>query len=293
MKKTIISGIFAIVAAIVGAALGFFLSQNSIEKTTVETLAGYFDSIEKDTTYEQALKTLYQDAESYKNDNQKLAEENQLLIDECEKLRTQSGISYTDGLADGEVIALEKNITYFLDGTELSDISKHSLIYNGTLYLPLSAVNNIANKEINWDGKESNLYLGIKKSKSNYMIELIPAYQSYGYTEVTGINYVTMGGTKYYNGFYLSCNSVADTYALFNLNGKYTEVSGIIGHVDGSDGKDKKVDIYADGTLIKTFHVGYKDLPQSFTLDVSGILQLRVERSYGYTQTGFCELEIK
>ena len=68
-KKSLIT---AIAGAIVGALvtglfslliffLGNFSTQSTIEKNTVKTLSGYFDSVDKDMSYEQALKTIYEE----------------------------------------------------------------------------------------------------------------------------------------------------------------------------------------------------------------------------------------
>ncbi len=75
-KKSLIT---AIAGAIVGALvtglfslliffLGNFSTQSTIEKNTVKTLSGYFDSVDKDMSYEQALKTIYEESEIQKNE---------------------------------------------------------------------------------------------------------------------------------------------------------------------------------------------------------------------------------
>ncbi len=75
-KKSLIT---AIAGAIVGALvtglfslliffLGNFSTQSTIEKNTVKTLSGYFDSVDKDMSYEQALKTIYEESEIQKTE---------------------------------------------------------------------------------------------------------------------------------------------------------------------------------------------------------------------------------
>lgn len=64
--------------------LGNFSTQSTIEKNTVETLSGYFDSVDKDMSYEQALKTIYEENENQKNEIDNLKnqlDEKQELID--------------------------------------------------------------------------------------------------------------------------------------------------------------------------------------------------------------------
>ena len=66
MKKEIKVGIIvAIVEAIFALIVGYLLylvQENTIEQKTVETLAGYFDEVEADMSYEQAMKQLIEDS---------------------------------------------------------------------------------------------------------------------------------------------------------------------------------------------------------------------------------------
>lgn len=53
----------AILALIVGYIL-FLAQADSIEKKTVETLAGYFDAIDESMSYDQVMKYLYEDMQN-------------------------------------------------------------------------------------------------------------------------------------------------------------------------------------------------------------------------------------
>lgn len=68
MKKEVVTGLCSIVAAIIGAFLGFFLSQNSIVKNTVEALSGYFDVVNNEISYKDAMQMIYEDQMRLKND---------------------------------------------------------------------------------------------------------------------------------------------------------------------------------------------------------------------------------
>ena len=101
-----------------------------------------------------------------------------------------------------------------------------------------------------------------------------------------------MAGMAYYNGFQLGV-SFENSYSIYNLNDKYTRLSCIIGHIDNSGDSSETVIIYADGIVIKTIEVNWQNLPIEFEIDVTGVKQLKFERTPGYTQTGIANVLIK
>lgn len=66
MKREIKVGIIvAIVEGVVAFIFGYILflaQQNTIEQKTVETLAGYFESVDETMSYDEVLKTIYEDS---------------------------------------------------------------------------------------------------------------------------------------------------------------------------------------------------------------------------------------
>ncbi len=68
IKGSIIGAIITVIGSILVFVLGNFSTQSIIEEKTVKTLSGYFDSVNKDMSYEQALQTIYKENESLKMD---------------------------------------------------------------------------------------------------------------------------------------------------------------------------------------------------------------------------------
>lgn len=137
-----------------------------------------------------------------------------------------------------------------------------------------------------------------KASENIYLVDILEPYQANDYEAfVNGVS-VMMGGMKRYNGFTL------DTYgwngqscAIYNLNGEYSELSGMIGYIDGrtGDGDTWDVHIYTDDTLIYTCTVSPGDLPQEFSIDLNGVskLEFRAGATNGRSgHIGFAELEL-
>ncbi|PKM58423.1 MAG: hypothetical protein CVU98_01090 [Firmicutes bacterium HGW-Firmicutes-3] len=85
---------------------------------------------------------------------------------------------------------------------------------------------------------------------------------------------ISMGGVDYKNSLKIYAYAVEHTVS-FNLNGRYTMLTGIIGTIDGNS-KDVVVSFIGDGNVLKTHEIVGGDLPQDFSLDVTGVRQLTV-----------------
>lgn len=95
-----------------------------------------------------------------------------------------------------------------------------------------------------------------------------------------GFETFSMGGIKYNEGIILlSSNNLIysdkPSYASFNLGGKYNTISFIAGHISNSDiYKDEEIEVYGDGTLLKTINVQCTMIPQKYIIDTNGIKQI-------------------
>ncbi len=71
--------------------------------------------------------------------------------------------------------------------------------------------------------------------------------------------------------------SSKDTWAVYNLNGKYNFIDCVIGHVDSSDlGDDTVLQIMCDGQLKKEIPLQADMQPKNITIDVKGVNQLKL-----------------
>lgn len=139
----------------------------------------------------------------------------------------------------------------------------------------------LAQKKIEIEHKKSKLFTGI-----------LTPYEDRHYSAVVNGQIMEMGGSKYSNGFTMGGSYWDSAYALFNLDGQYTKIKGVIGHIDKSGNSDTSFSIFADDVLIDTIEIGWQQLPKEFSIDVTGVKQLKFERSAGETVTGIAELMI-
>ena len=136
----------------------------------------------------------------------------------------------------------------------------------------------------------------VEDSTPTYLLDVCTPYEKSGYTAYVNGENKTMSGQGYTNGFSFSGYKYDSKYAIFNIGGQYTELSFFIGHIDGEDMGYGKFKIYCDGVLSKEFTVNPDDLPKKFTLDLTGVKQLKiemVEQETRYTGYLFANVAIK
>lgn len=312
--KLIIVIIEAILALIVGYIL-FWAEKDSIEKKTVETLSEYFEAVDEEMTYDQVMKILYEDSQEKSGLIATLTQENAILQKELSALNERISqeeinsklLEQVQTFADledyenaisilGNVVnktfQMEQCMEMYKSQYEMQIAEKVDNLLDGSNYD--EAKNLIKKAEIYIPGSSvlKDLMSKVQKSMPQYLVNIEQPYEKYGYTEVITGSYMQMAGMAYYNGFQLGV-SFENSYSIYNLNDKYTRLSGIIGHIDNSGDSSETVIIYADGIVIKTIEVNWQNLPIEFEIDVTGVKQLKFERTPGYTQTGIANVLIK
>lgn len=164
-------------------------------------------------------------------------------------------------------------------------------IYNGTTYLPARAICNLLDVDVNWDGSTHSVYLG-RHIVGDLLLDVCPPYQSnFTVTPET----VTMGGKQYANAVQESHDdsySSKAAYALFNLNGQYSKLSFVFGHVDDSADESQTVQIYLDGKLAYTLEGTADMLPTDYEIDLNGALQMKIEFPVRHDSYALAELVI-
>lgn len=195
-------------------------------------------------------------------------------------------------VVDGQLITFGKD----LEGNFVEPF-----IYNGTTYLPVRSVGEALGKTVNWDNITQTVYIGVNSYETNYMTDILEPYKN-NYTDIynsKGSESFDVAGTKYYNGFLMGGNT--DDYVLYNLNGEYSEITGVLGISSWiADNQSRPFNIYIDGVLYKSIELIPGNLPQEINIPVSGALQLKFESPYGGisrvntdTYIGFGNVSIK
>ncbi len=186
------------------------------------------------------------------------------------------GLASPSGAAlASKAIEVLTGITIYVNGVEMKPADANgnpveTFVYNGTTYIPLRAVSQSLGYNVQYDGSTKSVYIGDDPRMTNYLVNVCPPYEKSRYDTPSSF---TMSGQTYTNGFTMKDNS----YALFNLNGKYQSLEFDLGHIDGTSMSDETVTIYLDGTVSKVIEVKAEELPKHYTIPLNGALQMKIE----------------
>ena len=103
-----------------------------------------------------------------------------------------------------------------------------------------------------------------------YFEYAIKTYDGTDVWSIAGVKYTS--GLTWWIGKHVS-NGMS--FSIYNLDGKYTEISGVLGHLDGCSQENSSLQIFYDGVLKDEIPLTYNMPPHPLTLDVHGVAQLR------------------
>ena len=193
-----------------------------------------------------------------------------------------SGVTYAAS-ATKTIEALYNNIKIYVDGIKIDpkDVTGNTVepfIYNGTTYLPVRAVGEAIGKTVSWDETTQSVYLGEIPGKTQSWMEVCKPYEYINAKEYLASNGTTftMSGIDYTNGFTMQ-DMVNKSEVCFNLNGRFNSLSFKVGHVDGEQSGDRKLNIYLDGNLAKSETLVYNGGTKTISLPLNGAMHLRFE----------------
>lgn len=193
------------------------------------------------------------------------------------------------------ITALYNNIKIYVDGNLVTpkDVNGkivEPFIYEGTTYLPVRAVGEALNKMVDWDGSTQSIYIGVRPGVAIRLSEQVRPYQkSSYYAEYPDEGSFKMAGNQYYNGV---TAHYSGAHALYNLDSKYEQLSGVYGPIDGTTGKSCEINFYGDGKLLKCLESQYGDMPKDFSVNLQGVMQLKIEFS-GSSKFALANVEVK
>lgn len=135
----------------------------------------------------------------------------------------------------------------------------------------------------------------VEKATPTYLLDVCKPYQfsEHYYEEYINGEIFNMGGKSFTNGFSIDTSWNDLSYAIFNLENNYTQISFYTGHVDDTDDGNGKIKIYLDGILAKEIEANDQALPQKINIDITGVKQLKFEVTYAGGEYGFGNVTVK
>lgn len=177
IKGSIIGALITVVGSILVFVLGNFSTQSTIEEKTVKTLSGYFDSVDKDMSYAQALQTIYEENEKLKLENEKLTEQNEILTKDNEDatniIKQMPNIDF-------------QNINLIINGIDSGYCDQVIVLNNETFYSQGFLQYIVDNQSISFNN--SKLFIGNVQSEDKMpvsLFELKPFTSGYSLSQTT------------------------------------------------------------------------------------------------------------
>ena len=179
-------------------------------------------------------------------------------------------------------------ISIYVDGEKITPRDGNGnvvdpFVVDGTTYLPVRAVSEALGKTVTWDGATASVYIGAKPGSVQYMTDIAPAYQTsgsdfkeYSALKSGGAESFSLGGVKYVDG--ITMPVFDGRWGVYNLNGQYASLSGIICHLDGSSSISDGgvIQFFCDGVLAKEVSVSTDMFPQDLFVNLVGVNQLKI-----------------
>ncbi len=342
MKGQIIGAIIGAVIAGLFSLLIFHLGNFSTQKSIVESLSVRFDSVDNTMSYKQALQTIYEDMEQLKVNNAALEKnlnesnnnyttlqsQNESLQSEIDSLKNANNRSEQIALAESyassenyevaipilneitekteDVNALLKEYTTNYESSIIS--SAEALADNGN-YDEATALIDEALKII----PDSQILLDKKNIVTpKYLVDTVECYKSENLWLLDSREYIKMSGKSYKHAIFTQQSDIAASMfnraysasAFYNLDGKYSQLSGIVGHIDfsgsgtigendGGQVYDAEITIWGDDKEICTISLSANDTAKEFNRSIEGvnILEFRVKCD-GNSKVGIAEIQI-
>lgn len=313
IKGAIIGAIITTLGSVLIFFLGNFSTQATLEKNTVETLSEYFDSVDKDMSYKQALQTVYEDYKNVKEKKDELQEQLNVAqneVDEEEKNKEvietvssfeekgnyEKALSVLNGVED-KTPEMELLLVDITGKFETQIIDKASdLQGEGKYDEAVEVINNALKVLPNSNSLISKKEKVVAEKPQNFMDVCEPYETSYNYEKYINGETFQMSGQDRTNGFTIMGY---DNQALANLDGKYKELSFDVGHVDGAEMLDATLSIYLDGVFYQSYDIKADALPISVQIPLEGKKQIKFFTKDGRsvamysTVLGFADMVIR
>ena len=169
-------------------------------------------------------------------------------------------------------------------------------IFQGTAYLPLRAIAEAFGKDVGWDGNTATITINTPAETVPPPREMptLTAFELQGGAGVRQNQLFRMYGAEYAKGVSYSNQTGNLTImlasgevriggvAIYNLEGQYRTVSGILGRIDGSGRQDGGVlNIYLDNRLVAEHPLTADMPPTNVSVNVTGVTIMRIEFDMG------------
>lgn len=191
-----------------------------------------------------------------------------------------------DSLLEKIEAYLNYGITVKYDGVEQTMYDANGkqvypISYQGTTYVPIRAVSNMLDIDVNWDGANNTVLLGKTGEYADFIETVKPYTQNnngayMNHFTISDDKHKDIGGKTYNNYIEFMVNNAEFFY---NLEGKYEEFTfSTFCNTDNINGDFVVLKVIGDNEeVLASIEVTPYDLPKVTTIDVTGVQQLSLK----------------
>ncbi|MCC8079305.1 MAG: NPCBM/NEW2 domain-containing protein [Oscillospiraceae bacterium] len=193
----------------------------------------------------------------------------------------------------GKTIEVYSGVNIYIDDVKLTPTDANGnpvdvFIYNGTTYLPVRAVSEALNQNVEWDGDTQSVFVGKHEADRTPVMSLdnldyfyasdLRGLSSKTVTDNLGNTHETMVIDYFYN------NNCSLTYL---LNGQYSGLTGVyfLSYSDRSSTNTRTLTIYGDGNELWSGSVTAGVEPLDIDVDLTGVLEMQIVVTGGNSYT--------
>lgn len=170
-------------------------------------------------------------------------------------------------------------IVYEGEAQQMHDVLGNEVFpvtYNGTTYLPVRALAELFDVSVDYDDDTKTVTLGGDEKGSDFIADLAPYDGKYslskGIVLESDDKVKSIAGTDYNSWIFMNNTE----YLYYNLGAEY-ECLEFSAYCAVSTRNDRfELKFYGDGVLLESFNVSKFALPERYSVDLTGVSQLRI-----------------
>lgn len=278
IKGAVIGGLITTLGSVLIFFLGNFSTQATLEKNTVETLSEYFNAVDKDMSYKQALQAVYEESKE-----------------------KEEQISTLDGLVteyQNQILSTPdfefKNPGIIFDGLRIRDnVNKSVVVINNNYYYSENILNSVLENKLSYDAGQNMIFYGtnVENVSTETKIDLFDTnvlYEGtcYGKYLPSEGNTFSMGSGTYNKGFVIyddhSILGDGDGYALFDLQGNYSKMTFDVGRTNEYEKEDVVLKVYLNDVYIEEYSLNAQSPPIPIEIDLNYANSMKLEITGGF-----------
>lgn len=199
-------------------------------------------------------------------------------------------------------------------GNDMAGNKIEPFAYEGTTYLPVRALAEALGKTVQWDEATKTIFIGdgaaapaapVADNQNNtpapstgqYLTDVMEPFSKdrADIYKTSDRKTLSLAGKEYTNGIIYDSHYNRFGHTNFNLDGKYTNLTGKLGA--DQEGSTIRFDFIADGTIIQSYDIISGQLPVDVNLNVSGVKLLEIKfeviTDYRISKSAFTDIMVR